>query len=112
MLNPDFCGIERGFDRYTEIDPLLSETDKLPRSTPRMRGGEAYNRAIFRRHRLEETVLPFLAAHHDVPFFLFLHTYLVHNYQRRCPSAVQCRIAQDGFGDLPLRVGRHRPGEV
>jgi len=80
MLNPDFCRIDQGFDRFCEIDPMLSETDALLEIAPRKDWPE-YNRSLSRRFSLEQMVIPWIEQHRDLPFFLFVHTYQVHNYE-------------------------------
>ncbi len=80
MLNAEFCGIDRGFDRFGEIDPLLTPGDRLRRIAP-LRDRAGYNRALAAANRLDRTALPWLRDHRGVPFVLLLHTYLVHNYQ-------------------------------
>ena len=82
MLNAEFCGIHHGFDRYHEIDPCLSETDPLWERVPRWYAPE-YNRSLFDQATLKHNVLPWMERHRTVPFFLFLHTYLVHDYHPR-----------------------------
>ena len=80
MLNAEFCGIDLGFDRFGEIDAMLSPNDALRAIAP-LADRPAYNKNLAEACRLDAHVLPWLAAHRDAPFLLFLHTYLVHDYQ-------------------------------
>jgi len=80
MLNADFCGIDVGFDRFGEIDPLLDPADAARRNMP-LQDRPAYNGEIAAGGRLERSVIPWLAGHRGVPFVLLVHTYLVHNYR-------------------------------
>ena len=80
MLNAEFCGIDLGFDRFGEIDSMLSPDDRLRRGAP-LRHQQGYNLELAARNRLDRSVLPWLASHRGAPFVLFLHTYVVHNYQ-------------------------------
>ena len=80
MLNPEFAALYRGFERYGELDPLLTETDPVPETIPRWDAPQ-YNRRLFANYQLGNRVLPWIEAHQDEPFFLFLHSYLVHNYR-------------------------------
>jgi arylsulfatase A-like enzyme len=80
MLNSEFCGIDLGFDRFGEIDALLSPGDTLRKFAP-LQDRPDYNRHLAESCRLDVHVLPWLADHRDAPFLLFLHTYLIHNYQ-------------------------------
>jgi len=80
MLNAVFCGIDVGFDRYGEIDALLTPDDRLRDSSP-LQQRAAWNRALAQRRRLDADVLPWLRGHRGAPFLLFLHSYLTHNYQ-------------------------------
>jgi arylsulfatase A-like enzyme len=100
MLNAEFCGIDRGFDRFDEIDALLSPDDRLRRNAP-LRGREGYNRRLAEMRRLDRSVLPWLAAHRGTPFVLFMHTYLVHNYQ---PEPQLLEELTRGLPPTPLRL--------
>ncbi len=128
MLNPEYCGVQAGFDRYSEIDPFLSDQDPLPQKVPRWDLID-YNRRLFDENQWARRVLPWLDQRSGAPFFLFLHTYLVHNY---CPDAslqphfeVRPDVAPDRDGpvtstplwEMPLtntwltRVDPHDPTE-
>ena len=80
MLNAEFCGIDRGFDRFGEIDAMLAPNDALRAIAP-LQDRPDYNRRLGDACRLDDHVVPWLASHRDAPFFLFVHTYLVHDYQ-------------------------------
>ncbi len=76
-LRPGF-GFAQGFDRYDSLDlALLPETNR-GREEPR--AGDAAFNARVRRDRPWSHALDWVRAHDDAPFFLFLHTYLVHEY--------------------------------
>jgi len=79
MLNAEFCGLHRGFDEYSEADPMVSDCDPLPERVPRWYAPE-YNAAVFAAHDLESRVLPWIEGRGGAPFFAFVHTYLVHDY--------------------------------
>ncbi|MEW6742048.1 MAG: sulfatase [Planctomycetota bacterium] len=71
-------GFREGFDTYTIIDPLLTSRDRYRNRFPRA-GDRAFNDAVYDRYDLDR-VLEFISRHKEGPFFLFLHTYLIHNY--------------------------------
>ncbi|MBL8842096.1 MAG: sulfatase [Planctomycetes bacterium] len=62
FLDPSF-GLSAGFDRYSTRDP--GRTPVGPRATT---------------ENPMEPVVRWVTAHRDVPFFLFVHTYVVHDY--------------------------------
>lgn len=62
FLDPSF-GLSTGFDRYSTRDP--GRTPIGPRATT---------------ENPMEPVVRWVTAHRDVPFFLFVHTYVVHDY--------------------------------
>ncbi len=100
MLNAEYCGIDDGFDRFGEIDALLSPGDRLREIAP-LQARHDYNLELARRNRLDQMVLPWLGAHRGSPFFLFLHTYLPHNYQ---PETELCAAFTAGLPATPLRI--------
>ncbi|MFO0981849.1 MAG: sulfatase [Planctomycetota bacterium] len=71
-------GFRRGFDRYSIADPLLAEDDPLRQRWPHM-NDRAYNDRVFRDYKVQRA-LGFIRDHKDAPFFLFFHSYVVHNY--------------------------------
>ncbi len=72
-------GFEEGFDQYDTHDNLLSEEDARWHLHPRRNDYQA-NLAFHRRRGLDH-VVDWVDDHSDSRFFLFLHTYLVHNYR-------------------------------
>ncbi len=100
FLNADF-GFDKGFDSFDPIDPLRPRdsqffADLLARSDAR---GDRPHRAWepppalteeLLRERGPEHVLGWLEEHADEPFFLFLHTYVVHDYDPP-PAYLDCR---------------------
>ncbi|MSR46716.1 MAG: hypothetical protein EXS13_06585 [Planctomycetes bacterium] len=100
MLNAEFCGIDTGFDRYGEIDALLSPDDRLRDIAP-LQQRAAYNRELAAARRLDTDVLPWLRTHGGAPFVLFLHSYLTHNYQ---PEPELRAEFTRGLPPTPLRL--------
>ena len=100
MLNAEFCGIDRGFDRFGEIDALLTPGDHLRDIAP-LRDRPDYNRAIAADNRLDRTLLPWLELHRGAPFLALLHTYLIHNYQ---PEPALLAALTKGLLPTPLRI--------
>jgi arylsulfatase A-like enzyme len=100
MLNAEFCGIDRGFDRFGEIDAMLSPNDALRAIAP-LPDRPDYNRRLGEACRIADRVVPWLASHRDAPFFLFLHTYLVHDYQ---PEEQFAERFTRGLKPTPLRI--------
>ncbi len=71
-------GFHLGFDRYSTLDPLLSPTDPMRNAFPRP-NDRAFNDASYARASLD-AALEWMATRAESPFFLFLHSFLVHNY--------------------------------
>lgn len=71
-------GLDQGFDSYDAVDLALERRAKRYDLEPVV-GQPAFNRA-FRRQRSFSRALDWIRGHADGPFFLFLHTYLVHEY--------------------------------
>ena len=105
MLNTVFCAIDEGFDRFGEIDPILTAGDRLRDIAP-LQQRPGYNRELATRRRLEKDVLPWLAAHRATPFLLFLHSYLTHNYQ---PEPELLAEFTRGLPPTPLDLARVVP---
>ncbi|MFO0981851.1 MAG: sulfatase [Planctomycetota bacterium] len=76
-ISYDF-GFARGFDRYSIVDPMRDLGDKLRDTVPRA-GDRAFNDFAYRERGLAH-VLAWVDARRGQPFFLFLHTYLAHDY--------------------------------
>ncbi len=88
FLSTDF-GLDQGFDGFASVDPL--------RDTAAARGKDHQDPAPAAevRQRLQERygfdgVLRWLEAHQGERFFLFLHTYVVHNFDPP-PGYLRCR---------------------
>lgn len=93
-------GLWRGFDRWSTLDPFLHEQEPLRQLLPRA-GEPALNAACWKRTGLP-ALRDWLTAQRAVPFFLFLHTYAVHNYR---PPAAFCErfgVAKDAIKFDPL----------
>ncbi|MSR46897.1 MAG: hypothetical protein EXS13_07525 [Planctomycetes bacterium] len=84
FLSPVY-GLWRGFDRWSTLDPFLHEQEPMRQMMPRP-GETALNAAFWRRSGLP-ALREWLVANRSAPFFLFLHTYAVHNYR---PPADLC----------------------
>jgi arylsulfatase A-like enzyme len=76
-ISYDF-GFGRGFERYSIVDPMRDVGDELRDSVPRP-GDRPYNDFVHAARGLDH-VLAWIEAHREQPFFLFLHSYLVHDY--------------------------------
>ena len=90
FLNADF-GFDKGFDGFTIIDPLRQPESKyltkLSETDPARCSDELIaENGVGRIHE-------FLRESRDEPFFLFLHTYTVHDYD---PPASHDRCAERG----------------
>ena len=84
FLSPVY-GLWRGFDRWTTLDPFFHEQEPMRQFVPRP-GEPELNAALWSRTG-QAALERWLDAHRSVPFFLFLHTYAVHNYR---PTAELC----------------------
>jgi arylsulfatase A-like enzyme len=71
-------GFAQGFDRYDASDLALERRAPRYDHAPVL-GQPAFNRAWRKRHALGHA-LDWIRGHSDGPYFLFLHTYLVHEY--------------------------------
>jgi arylsulfatase A-like enzyme len=93
-------GFHHGFDRYSILDPFLTDEDPYREAFPRP-GDRAFNDAAHAtcdRRAIER----WIDAQSGRPFFLFVHTYVAHNYHP--PKAVERRFVR---GDVAL-LGRDR----
>ena len=77
FVNPAF-GLDRGFEGFAQIDPLREEGSHYRRSLARRHGPELAAR-LAEEHGFAG-VERWLGAHKNERFFLFLHTYTVHDY--------------------------------
>ncbi len=73
FVSPVF-GFSRGFDQYSTRDPGVSEHRLV-----QQRKGLAADDAALNQARMQE-VLHWMERNEDQPYFLFVHTYLVHGY--------------------------------
>ncbi len=71
-------GFDQGFDRYDATDLALPLDTERARKLPFH--GEPERNAAYRKGRPFGHALEWIRAHADAPFFLFLHTYLAHEY--------------------------------
>lgn len=110
-LRPRF-GFAAGFDRYQYVDVLLSDHDPRWGLLP-IRGAPEFNQKFHRQHSLDQ-VLSWLGHHRHAPFFLFLHSYLVHNYEPSEPYRSQFLRdpAADGRERLPWVRDRTLEGTI
>ncbi len=76
-VRPGF-GFVRGFDRYDSTDLALPLD--APRAKELPRPGDPDFNARYRRANDWQRALDWIHAHADAPFFLFLHTYVAHEY--------------------------------
>ncbi len=90
FLNADF-GFAKGFDGFDSIDPmrhpeskffrdLISRARALEKQPHRGWDPPAVLTEALVRERGPEHVLKWLGEHADEPFFVFVHTYVVHDY--------------------------------
>ncbi|NOT30303.1 MAG: sulfatase [Planctomycetes bacterium] len=77
FVNPVF-GLDYGFEGFAQIDPIREEGSHYLRSLARRHGPELAARLV-EEHGFAG-LERWLGAHRDERFFLFLHTYTVHDY--------------------------------
>jgi arylsulfatase A-like enzyme len=106
-------GLDQGFDRYDAVDLALERRAGRYESDPAI-GQPAFNRA-YRRQRTFGHALDWIRGHSDGPFFLFLHTYLVHEYlpaarhEARFHGACASALADEKQEFLRDRNSKARP---
>jgi arylsulfatase A-like enzyme len=100
FLEPPF-GFDRGFDAYADLDPLRSRTSQVFEAIYDHLGPEAGLQRI-ERYGLAG-IERCLEQHAQEPFFLFVHTYAVHDYDPP-PGELPCRAA--GCTSEAVRYGR------
>ena len=106
-------GLDQGFDQYDAVDLALERRARRYESEPAT-GQPAFNRA-FRRQRTFGHALDWIRGHADGPFFLFLHTYLVHEYlpaarhEARFHGACASALADEEQDFLRVRNLKKRP---
>jgi arylsulfatase A-like enzyme len=93
-------GFHHGFDRYSILDPFLTDEDPYRDAFPRP-GDRAFNDAAYATCD-ERSIERWLDATSGRPFFLFVHTYAAHDY--RPPKELERRFVR---GDL-ARLGPDR----
>ena len=86
-------GFHHGFDRYSILDPFLTDEDPYRDAFPRP-GDRAFNDAAYATCD-ERAIEHWLDAQRGRPFFLFVHTYAAHDYHP--PKPVERRFVH---GDL------------
>lgn len=100
FLNPVF-GLERGFDAWSVIDPWRGRDSHYFRTLEKRHGK---TQAAAEVDALGfEAVRTWLGAHADEPFFLFLHTYTVHDYDAP-ERTLRCRELGCARPEVPLRT--------
>ncbi len=72
-------GFHHGFDRYSILDPLMTIEDPLRDNFPRFQD-RAFNDRMYARRRLD-AAFDWIVDQDRTSFFLFLHSYVVHNYR-------------------------------
>ncbi len=117
FVNADF-GFDKGFDGFANIDPLRQRDAYFFRAIVKNDPGAVRrllrNRSVpppITRELIDEYgpehLGEWLADHRDEPFFLFVHTYLVHDYDP--PDAyLSCR--EDGCTSTRKDYEEHRLG--
>jgi arylsulfatase A-like enzyme len=94
-------GLDRGFDGFAEIDPIRTQDTGYFRARARRYGFDLAAR-LLDTHGFEG-VRRWLSAHAREPFFLFLHTYAVHDYD--APRAfVECEAHGCPAPPVPART--------
>ncbi len=125
-LNADF-GFDKGFDGFSNIDPLRARDSRVfgalvaQARRAEQRGRLAWDPPVgvtaeLIREYGPERVLSWLEAHANEPFFLFVHTFVVHDYdappggltcsEQGCTSA---RVDPADYVEFQLRprLGQH-----
>ncbi len=99
-LGPGF-GFADGFDRYSTMDPLLPDHAPSFERQPLARQRE-FNVA-HRATRRWEGVLDWLRHHQDSRFFLFVHTYHVHEFLPTAENSERFHRSNSGSTEQYLR---------
>ncbi len=97
-------GFGNGFDRYSHNDPVWA--------TETVRGAQLVNTVSWQRNPVQldllrrydaEAVTDWIGSQQpDVPFFLFLHTYIVHNYAPDNTRLEARELLTDDFEQRPF----------
>lgn len=77
FVNPIF-GFDRGFDGYSNLDPMRHPASEHT-SAMLERQPERFSREMFQENGIER-IKGWLGEHAEERFFLFLHTYTVHDF--------------------------------
>ncbi len=106
FLSPLY-GLWRGFDRWSTLDPFFDAGEPLRQVVPHP-GEPALNAALWAKSGTA-ALQRWLADHAAMPFFLFLHTYAVHNYRPPPDLAQLYKVARtpgrfDPLGDSDERT--------
>lgn len=89
-------GFHHGFDRYSILDPFLTDEDPYRDAFPRP-GDRAFNDAAYATCD-ERAIERWLDATSGRPFFLFVHTYAAHDYHP--PKELEKRFVRGDLGRL------------
>ena len=113
FLNADF-GFDKGFDAFTVIDPLRDPGSRYLAKLVQDDPGR-FSTALIRENGTDG-VRAFLRESRDAPFFLFLHTYTVHDYDppashRRC-DARGCTSERTDWRPFRIVPNEERPLEA
>jgi len=100
FVNAEF-GLDRGFEAFSTVDPLRAAGSHFARTLAARLGAEEAARQL-EAHGFAG-VERFLAAHTDAPFFLFLHTYTVHDYDAP-EEYLACKELGCARPSVPLRT--------
>jgi len=110
FLTPEF-GFAQGFERFITIDPFRHGNSRFFEELT----GTRPEQALSDERRLAglAPVFEWLGAHRAEPFFLFLHTYEVHDYDppradEPCPVE-GCGIAGLDYREFLLKKNRREP---
>jgi len=110
FLTPEF-GFAQGFDGFTTIDPFRHEDSRFFEELATTRPEQELTDE--RRRAGLAPVFTWLERHRAEPFFLFLHTYEVHDYdppraEEPCPVE-GCGIAALDYREFLLKKNRREP---
>ncbi|HED65628.1 MAG TPA: hypothetical protein ENJ09_08740 [Planctomycetes bacterium] len=105
FLNADF-GFDQGFDRFSTVDPIR-DPDSRHLAVLADRDPTRFDRALFGEYG-PERIDAFLEEHRDEAFFLFLHTFAVHDYDpppawRTCGQR-GCTATRDDYREYHLGI--------
>ncbi len=106
-LDADF-GFAEGFHAYGNNDPVIPVTG---RAVADIENASAAGRRYVEARRAQhwDAAVDWAARHDDVPFFLFLQTFAIHDYRPEDPHRSMFGAPAKGEGVVPLR---HPPDQV